>query len=144
MFLELPDIIALEYWYCTSDSDVDIYRNESSKTWSDINGYKIYTLGYDLQTLPGGYFYFYVDLPDGYVAKSYTSMKNRLEDTDPMASVEEGAFLPFESIITQKVYLEIIINKGTGVDDSDWAISTSDIYTRDATYDGLIPSETQN
>ena len=113
-------------------------------TRSDINGYKIYTLGYDLQTLPGGYFYFYVDLPDGYVAKSYTSMKNRLEDTDPMASVEEGAFLPFESIITQKVYLEIIINKGTGVDDSDWAISTSDIFIEKAIYTGTILTDSND
>ena len=82
-------------------------------------------------------------------------MKNQLikykqdgETIDEQASgnytAEPGSFLPYSAIITQKVYLEIVVTEGTGSNSSAWAVATSDIYTRDATYDGLIPSETQN
>ncbi len=110
---------------------------------TDIKNYKLYTLRYDLQTLPQGYFYFFVDLPEGYIAKSYTSMANEL-DGDDYETEEAGSFLPHTSIITQKVNLEIIINKGTEIDNSAWAISTSDIYTIQANYEGTIPPEPSN
>ena len=109
----------------------------------DIKNYKLYTLRYDLQTLPQGYFYFFVDLPEGYIAKSYTSMANEL-DGDDYETEEAGSFLPHTSIITQKVNLEIIINKGTEIDNSAWAISTSDIYTIQANYEGTILPEPSN
>ncbi|MBO5542891.1 MAG: hypothetical protein J5936_05570, partial [Acholeplasmatales bacterium] len=133
-----------------------VYSNTTySGTRTDIAGYKIYNTQYDLQTLPSGYFYFHIDLPDGYVAKAYTSMKNQLikykqdgETIDEQASgnytAEPGSFLPYSAIITQKVYLEIVVTEGTGSNSSAWAVATSDIYTRDATYDGLILAETQN
>ena len=96
--------------------------------------YNVYTLKYTLQTLPKGYFYFYVDLPNGYVAKAYTDMDNQIStSTEPGAS-EDGAFLPKTSIITVKVALDLVIDAGTADDSSVWAVKTSDIYTVQASY----------
>ncbi len=96
--------------------------------------YNVYSLKYSLQTLPKGYFYFYVDLPNGYVAKAYTDMPNQIVTGTEPGKSEEGAFLPFTSIITQKVALDIVIDAGTAADSSVWAVKTSDIYTVKATY----------
>ena len=103
-----------------------------------------YTLRYGLAVLPKGYFYFYLDLPTGYIAKCKTDMLNQLSNqtgtiygTDEvLKDVEEGSFVPYTSIITQTVNLEIIVSKGSGADASAWAVSTSDLYTREIEYIG--------
>ncbi len=135
-----------------SSSQISAYAIDTETTYSgsrtDIAGYKIYTLRFNLQTLPAGYFYFYVDLPDGYEAVAHTDMVNQLilyntngtiKSKDQMADVEVGSFLPFTSIITQYVDLEIVINRGTGENSGAWAINTTDIYTRQAEYEVLNP-----
>ena len=129
----------------------EVYDNDlTEEDRDDIDGYKIYRLRYDLQSLPHGYFYFYIDLPDGYVATAHTNKVNQLiiyeadgktvKSRDERYLTEAGSFLPFSSIITQKVDLEIIVDEGTGEDASAWAVATSDIYTRQAKYEGLIPA----
>jgi len=128
-----------------STRQISAYGIDSKEAYSgsrtDIADYKIYTLKYALQTVPKGYFYFYVDLPDGYKALAYTDMANQLNITKTPDKDEKGSFLPFTSIITQKVALEIDIHKGSGDEAGAWAISTTDIYTRNATYSGQIPQE---
>ena len=103
-----------------------------------------YTLRYSLAVLPKGYFYFYLDLPTGYVAKCVTDMENQLSKqtstiygtTTVLKDEEEGSFVPYTSIITQTVNLDIIISRGSGADASAWAVSTSDLYNRQVTYVG--------
>ena len=128
-----------------STRQISAYGIDSKEVYSgsrtDIADYKIYTLKYALQTVPKGYFYFYVDLPDGYKALAYTDMANQLNISKTPDKDEKGSFLPFTSIITQKVALEIDIHKGSGDEAGAWAISTTDIYTRNATYSGQIPQE---
>lgn len=96
-----------------------------------------YTLRYNLAVLPKGYFYFYLDLPTGYIARCVTDMENQLsKQTAAIKDEEEGSFVPYTSIITQTVNLEIIISRGSGADASAWAVSTSDLYTREVDYVG--------
>ncbi len=128
----------------TGKRQISAFADESSETYTgtraSISGFKIYKLKYDLQTLPGGFFYFYVDLPDGYVAEAYTDKSNNLSDSDVTNLKQNGAFDPATSIITIKIKLEIVIKKGTAQDSSAWAVNTTDIYTRQAEYKGTIPN----
>ena len=123
-----------------TENNVVVTANSSTQTASGVtlaSTYNVYTLKYTLQTLPKGYFYFHVDLPNGYVAKAYTDMPNQLdESTDKVGSTNEpGSFLPKTSIITIKVALDIVIDAGTGAEDTSvWAVKTSDIYTVQATF----------
>ena len=124
--------------------ELSAFAEYSKTTYSgsrtDISGYKLYTLAYDLQSLPGGYFHFSVDIPYGYIAKSYTDMANQLENSDPHYEDEKDAFLPKTAIITQKVNLEIVISQGEAEDNSKWAVAISDVRKEDAKYSGLIPA----
>ena len=128
----------------TGKRQISAFADDSSETYTgaraSIAGFKIYKLKYDLQTLPGGFFYFYVDLPDGYVAEAYTDKTNNLSNSDVTNLKQNGAFDPATSIITVKIKLEIVIKKGTAQDSSAWALNTTDIYTRQAEYIGTIPN----
>ncbi len=112
-------------------------------TNSHTYGLALYKLKIKLQTLPKGYFYFYIDLPDGYIVTVTTDMENQLDKSyDKIgSSIEEGAFLPFTSIITKTIALEFIVKEGTGDNATAWAVTTSDIYTRQAEYVGVTPND---
>ena len=124
----------------TGKRQISAYADDSNLTYTgnryDISGFKIYELKYKLQTLPSGYFYFYVDLPDGYIAEARTNKTNNISTSD--ANKYPGAFDPQTSIITVKIELEIVIKKGTNEDSNVWAFNTTDIYTREAEYKGTI------
>ena len=130
------------YLVANTDKDGNLVTDTDQK--SHTYGLVLYTLRINLQTLPKGYFYFYIDLPNGYVVTATTDMANQLDkSSDKITSaVEAGAFLPFSSIITKTVALEFIVKEGTGDDATAWAVTTSDIYTRKATYLGTTPVDT--
>ena len=96
------------------------------------NGLVLYKLRFKLQTLPRGYFYFSIDLPNGYAVTATTDMKNQLYRN--YIAAEDGSFLPYTSIITKTVQLEFVVREGENESAKAWAIATSDIYTRNATY----------
>ncbi len=130
---------------------VELSKTETYTSTYKYNGvilsnYKVYNLSYNLQSLPVGYFYFYLDLPAGYIAEAYTDKDNQLTDSDPNYDKDKDKtpFLPYSSIITQKVNLEIVIKKGTGENSGAWAVSTSSVYTRDAEYIGTIPTSNED
>lgn len=98
---------------------------------SENNG--VYSLEYNLQVLPRGYFYFYLNLPEGYVCE-YEIINDRSNTND--GTIEEGAYLPPASIVTQKVDIKIIIKEQTGYDSNQtiiWAESTSEVFSIQAT-----------
>lgn len=101
----------------------------------DINGktYNKYLLRYNLQTLPKGYFYFYLDLPKGYGSTVTTDMENQIDETSTIGKKEVGSFLPFTSIITKTIKLEFILNESDN-SESNWGVTTSDYYFVQAIY----------
>ena len=146
-------------WAPQSFTSTDVYMTISENIYSDttltssrqtsgylekqeetkiVNGttYYKYRLKFNLQTLPKGYFYFYVDLPDGYTVKVMTDMVNQLDTSTIPGNKEEGSFLPYTTIITKTINLVFVVDEGKDADASKWALSTSDIYTRKATYYG--------
>ncbi|MGM9972179.1 MAG: hypothetical protein ACI35W_07200 [Anaeroplasmataceae bacterium] len=105
------------------------------------DGLKMYTLRYKLQTLPQGYFYFYVSIPSAYVASSYTDKQNQIDSSIEPGKSESGAFVPYSSIITQNISLSIVITEGENVDSSNWGIKTTESYNALATYKGIFGSD---
>ncbi|MGM9969087.1 MAG: hypothetical protein ACI35S_01685 [Anaeroplasma sp.] len=108
-----------------STKQISAYVKDSENT--NISGQKIYLLDHNLQVLPSGYFYFYIDLPDGYIAtyKVTNDKDNQNESID-----EVGAYLPPTSIVTQKIQLTITIEKASSSSDGSWGVSIADIFTR--------------
>ncbi len=95
--------------------------------------YYVYTLRYNLQMLPKGYFSFYLDLPSGFVPTVTTDMANQLDTSTAPGKDEEGTFLPFTSIIPKTITLDYYVSVGNYGKDI-WAVKTSNLYTRKATY----------
>jgi len=97
-----------------------------------------YELIYSIQILPSAYYYFYIDLPGGYIATSKITDPAKVfipgTSSDYLENIAnyEGAYLPPSSIVVQRVPVTITVSTGTS-DNSSWAIATSDIYTRLAT-----------
>jgi len=129
----------------------NIYKNNSFNSSRQISGYLIkgetdnyknkvidgetyfvYTLKFDLQLLPKGYFKFYLDLPSGFVATAKVDMKNQLDTTTSPGNNEEGTFLPYTSIIPKTINLEFNVNVGSYGSDI-WGVKTSSLFTRLAT-----------
>nr|MCR5112935.1 hypothetical protein [Acholeplasmatales bacterium] len=128
------------YLVANTDTNGNLVKDTDSN--SHTYGLVLYTLRIKLKPLPKGYFYFYVDLPNGYVVSATTDMANQINTGSVPGSLEEGSFLPFTSIITKTIYLEFIVSAGSEDDSSVWAVTTSDIYTRKATYAGVTPEDT--
>ncbi len=122
----------------TSTKQISGYliKSEEFKEVDGVKYYK-YRLRYNLQTLPKGYFYFSLDLPTGYSVSVSTDMKNQIDETTSPGSSEKGSFLPFTSIITKTIYLQFVVVEGDNKETAAWGVSTSDIYTRNATYTGV-------
>ena len=128
------------YLVAQKDDSGDLITDTEAN--SHTNGLVLYKLRFNLQTLPKGYFYFYIDLPDGYVVSATTDMENQLsKQSNEIKTKEEGSFLPYTYILTKTIHLEYIVSLGTNEDKSVWAVATSDIYTRQATYKGLTPTD---
>ena len=73
---------------------------------------------------------------------SYTDKRNRLYtdssacDNVSLKEIEEGTYLAPTSIITKKIALAIVITEGDTLDSGVWAVKTSTLYNRQATYGG--------
>ena len=125
-----------------ADTNDDGVIEENEKATVNINGYYIYELEFNLQTLPKGCFYFYLDLPTGYRVLAYTDKENKLDDNNSkyngeyLKDVEVGSFLPFTSIITAKINLDMIIIPSTTTNQSAWAVTTTNSNNVRATYEG--------
>ncbi|MBP5242799.1 MAG: hypothetical protein J6Z36_03815, partial [Clostridia bacterium] len=104
-----------------------------------------YFLVKNLQVLPNGYFYFYVDLPSGYKA-TYVITNGKANNiaTATYADENEGAYVPPSSIVTQTIKVAIIIDHAANDDSSVWAEKISDTYTKQAelvAWDGVVTDE---
>lgn len=103
----------------------------------------LHLLTHNLQILQNGYTYFYIDLPDGYVAKlTVTNGKQNtnVSDNDNYYKEDEvGAYKPVSTIVTQKISILIEIEEGeNGV---IWGEATSDAYTRLAEFISVTESK---
>lgn len=144
--LYAPESLNLESLYMTISEN--IYNAVGDKSSAQISGYLVrtdeknasgyikYELKIKLQTLPKGYFYFYIDLPQGYKVKVRTDMENQLDTTTTPGSNEKGSFLPFTSIVPKTIKLEFIVDQGDNAGNGSWGITTTDIISVKATYDG--------
>ena len=123
----------------TSTKQISGYLIKSDDDTKEVDGitYYKYRLRYNLQTLPKGYFYFSLDLPTGYSVTVSTDMTNQIDESTAPGSTENGSFLPFTSIITKTIYLQFVVDEGDHKQTAAWSVSTSDIYTRNATYTGV-------
>jgi len=88
-----------------------------------------YSLETQLQVLPHGYFYFTLDLPEGYVCEYKITSTNK--NNQNVSEEESGAYLPPSSIITQRISITIYIKDGDV--GQTWGESTSDVYGQVAT-----------
>lgn len=137
--LYAPESLSLSSLYLTISEN--IYNDLGVKTSQQISGYLNkteetnddglykYTLGIKLQTLPKGYFYFYIDLPQGYSAKVTADMLNQLDKTASPGSNEEGSFLPFTSIVPKTIKLTFTVSEGDNAGNGSWGLTTTDIVT---------------
>lgn len=144
--LYAPESLNLESLYMTISEN--IYNAVGDKSSAQISGYLVrtdeknasgyikYELKIKLQTLPKGYFYFYIDLPQGYKVKVRTDMANQLDTATTPGSNEGGSFLPFTSIVPKTIKLEFIVDQGDNAGNGSWGITTTDIISVKATYDG--------
>jgi len=96
-----------------------------------------YELVYSITIMPSAYYYFYIDLPGGYVATTEITNPAKVfkagVSSDYLEHIADypGAYLPPSSLVVQRVPLTITVTRGDS-SDSAWAIATSDIYTRQA------------
>lgn len=93
-----------------------------------VNGITTYLLETNLQTVPRGYFYFYLDLPAGYACTyEVTNGRNNVNNLEE----ELGGYLPPSSLVTQRV--EITFNVFTAPTGVIWGVSTAETYGVQAT-----------
>lgn len=149
--LYAPESLNLESLYMTiseniynavgdkSSAQISGYLNRTNE--KNASGYIKYELRIKLQTLPKGYFYFYIDLPQGYKVKVRTDMANQLDTTTTPGSNEEGSFIPFTSIVPKTIKLEFIVDQGDNAGNGSWGITTTDIISVKATYDGYYDKD---
>lgn len=149
--LYAPESLNLESLYMTiseniynavgdkSSAQISGYLNRTNE--KSASGYIKYELRIKLQTLPKGYFYFYIDLPQGYKVKVRTDMANQLDTTTTPGSNEEGSFIPFTSIVPKTIKLEFIVDQGDNAGNGSWGITTTDIISVKATYDGYYDKD---
>ena len=96
----------------------------------------MYKLKLSMAALPAGYFYFFIDLPNGYGAICYTNKVNEIDKTKEPGLSHEGSYLPHTTIIPITIGLKIIVSELTGESSTVWAVNTSDLYTRQIEYKG--------
>lgn len=149
--LYAPESLNLESLYMTiseniynavgdkSSAQISGYLNRTNE--KNASGYIKYELRIKLQTLPKGYFYFYIDLPQGYKVKVRTDMENQLDTTTAPGSNEEGSFIPFTSIVPKTIKLEFTVDQGDNAGNGSWGITTTDIISVKATYDGYYDKD---
>ena len=101
-------------------------RKTELKTEEGENGLTIYLLDNEISILPSGYYYFYLDLPNGYkVSYEITNGKTNRND----GTSYEGAYLPPSSIVTQRISITFTIEEDTTTSDI-WGVETSEVYSR--------------
>lgn len=118
--------------YRFEEQDTPYFETVYMSSFAYDNGEGLYLFDSAFQTIPRGYFYFYLDLPAGYGCE-FKVMNNRANTNDNPN--EEGAYIPPSSFVTQKVVIEIeIVKIETGV---IWAESTAEIFAIPALFTGL-------
>ena len=103
---------------------------------TEEEGLVLYKLKLSMAALPAGYFYFFIDLPNGYGAVCYTNKANELNKNTNPGSSNQNSYLPHTTIIPITIGLKIIVAELTGESSTVWAINTSDLYTRGIEYKG--------
>ena len=106
------------------------------------NNYE-YTLRYSVQILPSAYYYFYIDLPGGYKAqatitdpaKASVRKASGTPDYQGHGADYDGAYLPPSSIVAQRVPVTINVTADSSEETNNWAITSTDVYTRKASLD---------
>ena len=138
-FTSINDIYITVLGYKTNEEDntkfdeIVVGAYVKKAVVDNTNNTITYELKYSIQILPSAYYYFYIDLPGGYVATSEITDSSKA-NTNQRQDGEDyaDAYLPPASIVVQRVPVTITVTTGTE-EDSSWAIATSDIYTRLAT-----------
>ena len=111
------------------DENTIISKQLSANVTKDsvTSEYATYILDNDIQILPTGYYYFYLDLPDGYkVTYEITNGKTNKNEAD---SGYDGAYLPPSSIVPQRISITFTVLEDENISGL-WGVSTSEIYSR--------------
>ncbi len=119
------------------DQTVKYYALMEGASGTDEEGLILYKLKLSMAALPAGYFYFYIDLPNGYGAVCYTNKDNELDASSTPGSDNTDSYLPHTTIIPITIGLKIIVSELTGSSSTVWAVNTSDLYTRQISYKGV-------
>ena len=127
LYLTISENIYNDLGVKTSSQQISGYLNKTEEM--NENGLYKYVLSIKLQTLPKGYFYFYIDLPQGYSVSVTTDMINQLDITKEPGSNEKGSFLPFTSIVPKTIKLTFTVSEGNNAGNGSWGLTTTDIVT---------------
>ena len=128
LYLTISENIYNELGVKTSSQQISGYLNKTDEVDSET-GLTKYLLSIRLQTLPKGYFYFYIDLPQGYTVTAKLDMVNQLDNSEEPGKIEVGSFLPFTSIIPKTIKLDFIVSEGENGTNASWGVSTTDIVS---------------
>lgn len=127
LYLTISENIYNDLGVKTSSQQISGYLNKTEEKNSD--GLYKYVLNIKLQTLPKGYFYFYIDLPQGYKVSVKVDMVNQLDTSTSPGKNEEGSFLPFTSIVPKTIKLTFTVSEGDNAGNGSWGLTTTDIVT---------------
>ncbi len=96
--------------YAADEDDSSIKTNSVLSTISGFASHdtitNTYVMNNNFQILQQGFFYFYLDLPNGYDATLRVTTANKLNET---IQLKDGSYCPPSSIVTQKISVEIIV-----------------------------------
>lgn len=134
LYLTISENIYNELGDKISSQQISGYLNKTDEVDSET-GLTKYLLSIRLQTLPKGYFYFYIDLPQGYTVTAKLDMANQIDKNQEPGKTEVGSFLPFTSIIPKTIKLDFIVSEGENGTSGAWGVSTTDIVSVNAILD---------
>ena len=133
--------------YTPDDKNVDDSKmviNKAISGWvtkQDDGSYKFiddhYNVeSYGIQAMPYSYFYFYIDLPDGYAVK----YQIEAERYDSNIQWGDNSFLPKQTIVTQKVSVKMTIVKSDAAK-FPWGQKVLAVLNQKATFDSVLTEE---
>ena len=133
-----------EYTPDDGKDDSKMVINKAISGWvtkQDDGSYKFiddhyHVESYGIQAMPYSYFYFYIDLPDGY------AVKYQIEDAryDPNIQWGDNSFLPKQTIVTQKVSVKMTIVKSDAAK-FPWGQKVLAVLNQKATFDSVLTEE---
>ena len=92
---------------------------------------------YGIQAMPYSYFYFYIDLPDGYVV----TYQIEAERYDSNIQWGDNSFLPKQTIVTQKVSVKMTIFVKSDAAKFPWGQKVLAVLNQKATFDSVLTEE---